>query len=300
MYSVGELGEPVKEKPSRPVTMYGTIVQMFFRFSDRAFARSVKAMRRDARLVIPGIAMTNGSEVGPQIAGGGPSRARGVPQRLARLVLRAIVWFHVWYLGVTCLLVLCFGSMTPAATTLSLYRKYVDGWKITRPIPVSLIKIPKTTRQMLVSVEDYRFYEHHGIDLEAFQRAIEVNRQLGRPLYGGSTLTMQTARTLFLIPTKSYVRKYLEVIVAFELELFVGKKRILELYFSWAEWGRGVFGIEAASRRYYGVSTSKLDIDQTARLMAILSSPIRYSPTTILRSSLLRTRYNFLMERYTR
>lgn len=300
MYRVGELGEPVKEKPSRPVTMYGTIVQMFFRFSDRAFARSVKAMRRDDRLVLPGTAMTNGSEVGPQTAGGGPSRARSVPQRLARMVLQAIIWFHVWYLGVTCLLVLCFGSMTPAATTLSLYRKYVDGWKITRPIPVSLVKIPKTTRQMLVSVEDYRFYEHHGIDLEAFQRAIEINRQLGRPLYGGSTLTMQTARTLFLIPTKSYVRKYLEVIVAFELELFVGKQRILELYFSWAEWGKGVFGIEAASRRYYGVSTSKLDIDQTARLMAILSSPIRYSPTTILRSSLLRTRYNFLMDRYTR
>jgi len=273
---------------------------MFFCLTGRAFARSVKAMRRDARLVIPGSTKACDSNVGPKAAVGEPSHAIRVLQRLARMALRAIVWFHVWYLGVTCLLVLCFGIIMPAATTLSLYRKYVDGWKITRPIPVSLIKVPKTTRQMLVSVEDYRFYEHHGIDLEAFQRAIEINKQLGRPLYGGSTLTMQTARTLFLIPTKSYVRKYLEVIVAFELELFVGKKRILELYFSWAEWGKGVFGIEAASRRYYGVSIGNLDIDQTARLIAILSSPIRYSPTTILRSSLLRTRYNFLMERYTR
>jgi len=280
---------------------------MFFSLSANAFARSVKAMRRDARLVIPGTTKAYDSTVSSAATAGSPatttstaSDAIRLARLLGRIALRALVWFHVWYLGVTCLLVICFSFITPGATTLSLYRKYIDGWKITRPVPVSLLKVPKTTRQMLVSVEDYRFYEHHGIDIEAFQRAIEINKQLGRPLYGGSTLTMQTARTLFLIPTKSYVRKYLEVIVAFELELFAGKKRILELYFSWAEWGKGVFGIEAASRRYYGVPIGKLDIDQAARLIAILSSPIRYSPTTILRSSLLRTRYNFLLERYAR
>lgn len=258
------------------------------------------AMRRDARLVIPGTTKAYDSAEVRVVTASEPSCALRLARRFGRMVLRALVWFHVWYLGVTCLLVVCFSFMTPAATTLSVYRKYVDGWKITRPIPVSLLKVPKTTRQMLVSVEDYRFYEHHGIDFEAFQRAIEINKQLGRPLYGGSTLTMQTARTLFLIPTKSYVRKYLEVIVAFELELFAGKKRILELYFSWAEWGKGVFGIEAASRRYYGVPIGKLDTDQAARLIAILSSPIRYSPATIPRSPLLKTRYNFLLEHYAR
>ena len=277
---------------------------MFFSPTGRALARSVMAMRRDARLVIPGINKAYYSSIGPAVAGEAATHVPSGPLRVLRRIgmaaIRAVAWFHVWYLGVTCLLVVCFTIITPAATTLSLYRKFVDGWKITRPIPVSLPRVPKTARQMLVSVEDYRFYEHHGIDLEAFQRALEINKQLGRPLYGGSTLTMQTARTLFLIPTKSYVRKYLEVIVAFELELFAGKQRILELYFSWAEWGKGVFGIEAASRRYFGVSAGKLDVDQTARLISILSSPIRYSPATMQRSSLLRTRYNFLLDRYAR
>lgn len=273
---------------------------MFFSFKSRALARSVHAMRRDARLLVQGIQTGHTTVADAAVAKSEPGGPLRLLCRFGLAIIHAVVLFHVWYLAVTCLLVVCFTVVTPAATTLSLYRKWVDGWKITKPIPISLLKVPKTARKMLVSVEDYRFYEHHGIDIEAFQRALEINKQLGRPLYGGSTLTMQTARTLFLIPTKSYVRKYLEVIVAFELELFAGKQRILELYFSWAEWGKGVFGIEAASRRYYGVSIGKLSVEQTARLISILSSPIRYSPGTMERSSLLRTRYNFLLDRYAR
>ncbi|PKL09206.1 MAG: monofunctional biosynthetic peptidoglycan transglycosylase [Spirochaetae bacterium HGW-Spirochaetae-7] len=218
----------------------------------------------------------------------------------SRVALRSVVLFHLWYVGVTALVVVCFAFVDPAATTLSMYRKYVDGWKVTRPIPISMARVPKTARRMLVSVEDSTFFSHHGIEFEAFQRAIEINQQIGRPMYGGSTLTMQTARTLFLVPFKSYLRKYLELIVTFELELFLPKERILELYFSWAEWGKGVFGIEAASRKYFGVSVTRLDPTQTASLIAVLSSPIRFVPSTLAKSRILSSRYEFLLDRYVR
>lgn len=230
----------------------------------------------------------------------GASRWPRLALKLARALVLGFCLFHVWYISVTSLLVICFASMDPAATTLSVYRKYVNRWDIVKPVPATLSNIPRTTRRMLVSIEDYKFYEHYGIDMEAFSRAREVNRRVGRPMYGGSTLTMQTARTLFLVPVKSYLRKYLEVIVAFELELFLSKERILELYFSWAEWGKGVFGMETASRQYYKLPVSKLSTAQTARLMALLSSPIRYTPATLQKSGLLAWRYEFLMERYAR
>jgi monofunctional biosynthetic peptidoglycan transglycosylase len=225
---------------------------------------------------------------------------RTVLLRGLRTLFLAAVVFHIWYISVTTILVACFAFVDPAATTLSVYRKYVDGWAIVRPVPTALERIPKTARRMLVSIEDYKFYEHHGIDLEAFERAIEVNQQIGRPMYGGSTLTMQTARTLFLVPFKSYLRKYLEVIVAFELEILLPKERILELYFSWAEWGKGVFGIEAASKLYNKAPVSKLSATQMARLMAVLSSPIRFTPVTLGKSKLLTWRYEFLLDRYVR
>lgn len=219
-------------------------------------------------------------------------------KRAARILVLALLFVHLWYIGTTSLLIACFAKVDPAATTLAMYRKHVDGWKVHKPLPTRLENIPIRARRMLVSVEDYKFWEHHGVDIEAFSRALEINKQIGKPMYGGSTLTMQTARTLFLIPAKSYMRKYLELIVAFELELLLSKERILELYFSWAEWGKGVFGIEAASMLYYGVPLAKLGASNTARLMAVLSSPIRYTPFTLTQSKLLASRYEFLVKRY--
>ncbi|MBU0926280.1 MAG: transglycosylase domain-containing protein [Spirochaetes bacterium] len=224
------------------------------------------------------------------------SRAAQACRRVAAVVAIA----HLWFIGTTTLLVACFAFVDPAATTLSVYRKYVDGWKIERPVRTDLESVPRLARRMLVSVEDSKFWTHPGFDLEAFERAYEVNKRIGRPMYGGSTLTMQTARTLFLVPFKSYARKYLELIVAIELEALLPKERILELYFGWAEWGKGVFGIEAAARLYYGAPVSKLSPDKTARLMAVLSSPIRFTPKTLAKSALLSSRYEFLAARYVR
>ncbi|MBL8966346.1 MAG: transglycosylase domain-containing protein [Spirochaetaceae bacterium] len=221
-------------------------------------------------------------------------RARGLLRGLALGLLLA----HASYIFATSFLIGIYRFTDPSATVLMAYRKWGFGWKIERPRPLRLKAVPSYARRMLVSVEDGKFYEHFGLDFEAFERAREINARLKRPLYGGSTLTMQVARTLFLVPEKSYVRKYLEVIAALELELLLPKDRILELYFGYAEWGKGVFGIEAAARHHYGRSLSRLSREETARLVALLSSPIKYRPATLERSGILRERYQYLQRRY--
>ncbi|MCE5257098.1 MAG: transglycosylase domain-containing protein [Spirochaetaceae bacterium] len=213
-------------------------------------------------------------------------------------ILKVIVLVHLVYIVFTSTLIIVYKVMDPPFTVLMPYRVFGYGWKLEKPMPVPLKKIPPYIQSMLVSVEDGKFYEHHGIDMAAFKRAKEINARVGKPLYGGSTLTMQVARTLFLVPEKSYVRKYFEVITALELELFLPKDRILELYFGYAEWGKGIFGIEAAARHYYGMGVGGLNRDQAARLIALLSSPIKYNPNTLTKSGILRERYAYLTRRF--
>jgi monofunctional glycosyltransferase len=228
-----------------------------------------------------------------------PRRSFGeVTREIARAVLVWALALNLCYLVATAMLITVYRRVDPPVTVLMAYRSWRFGWKVQAPKPVKLSKVPRYLRRMLVAIEDYKFYEHHGIDLEAFARAHEINKRLGRPLYGGSTLTMQVARTLFLVPEKSYVRKYLEVLTAFELEALLPKERILELYFGYAEWGKGLFGLEAAARKWYGRGMEELSRDEAARLIALLSSPIKYGPDTIRKSRILSERYSFLSNRY--
>jgi membrane peptidoglycan carboxypeptidase len=219
-------------------------------------------------------------------------------KRAALLVLKAVLIVHLAYIALTSTLIIAYKFTNPVFTVLMPYRAIGYGWKLQKPIPVKLKQVPAYVRNMLVSVEDGKFYTHHGIDMEAFKRAKEINERVGKPLYGGSTLTMQVARTLFLVPEKSYVRKYFEVIAALELELFLSKDRILELYFGYAEWGKGIFGMEAAARHYYKRGVAALSRDEAARLIALLSSPIKYTPSTLNKSGILRERYAYLTRRY--
>lgn len=219
-------------------------------------------------------------------------------KRLLALILKIIVVIHLGYILLTSSLILVYKFVNPPFTILMPYRALGYGWKLEKPKPLPLRKIPLYVRSMLISVEDGKFYSHHGLDFEAFKRAKEINDKLGKPLYGGSTLTMQVARTLFLVPEKSYVRKYFEIITALELEFILSKDRILELYFGYAEWGKGIFGIEAAARHWYGKGLASLTKVQAARLIALLSSPIKYSPETLYKSGILRERYAYLVRRY--
>jgi monofunctional biosynthetic peptidoglycan transglycosylase len=225
-------------------------------------------------------------------------RRRATVGGVLRLILVWTLALHLCYLLATAILIAAYRHVDPPATVLMASRKWFFGWDLQAPRPVSLRKVPRHIRSMLIAVEDGKFYEHHGVDLDAIRHAREINKRLGKPLYGGSTLTMQVARTLFLVPEKSYVRKYLEVLTAFELEALLPKDRILELYFGYAEWGRGIFGIDAAARRWYGRGVSALTRDEAARLVALLSSPVKYGPDTLQRNGILRERYRYLSARF--
>lgn len=209
-----------------------------------------------------------------------------------------VLYVHLVFALATSTIIIAYRWIDPPLTGIMVYRKVRYGWDLTERRKIPLAKIPKTFRNMVVRVEDGSFYTHKGILLAAFKNAARLNKQLGSPTYGGSTITMQTARTLFLNPEKSYLRKYLEVIIALEMELFLSKDRILELYLNNAEWGKGVFGIEAASVHHYGKSVTRISNDQAMRLVTILSSPILYSPYTVAKSAILRSRYSYLVKRF--
>ncbi|MFA6508042.1 MAG: biosynthetic peptidoglycan transglycosylase [Treponemataceae bacterium] len=223
---------------------------------------------------------------------------RSKPWRVVFGFLRIIVLTHIAFLVATSFCLFVFKSTNPATTTLMVYRAQVNKWKIAKPRFVPLAKIPKATRNMTVRVEDGNFFNHFGIDPAAIKHAYKLNKGFHAPLYGGSTITMQTARTIFLIPEKSYLRKYLEAIIALEMEVILGKNRILELYFNYAEWGRGIFGIEAASRFHYQEGVNALSSDQAIRLVTLLSSPIRFSPYSFGRNGILWSRYAYLNKRW--
>jgi monofunctional biosynthetic peptidoglycan transglycosylase len=137
---------------------------------------------------------------------------------------------------------------------------------------------PALVRSVLAS-EDARFFQHWGVDLKELERAREYNdRQQGRRLRGASTITMQCARSVFLWPGRTWIRKGIEVWLALLMEQLWGKRRILEVYLNVVEWGPGIYGAEAAALRYFGLPAAALDGSRAALLAATLPSPRRLNP----------------------
>lgn len=128
--------------------------------------------------------------------------------------------------------------------------------------------------------EDDKFWQHNGFDFQAIGEAIEEDIREGRFSRGASTITQQLAKNLYLSPSKSPPRKLREAVLAWRIERALSKKRILEIYLNVAEWGEGVYGIEAASMHYYGKHASELAPEEAARLAAVLPNPRRYSPAS--------------------
>ena len=144
---------------------------------------------------------------------------------------------------------------------------------------VELDAISPALLRAVVASEDDRFFEHRGVDWEAVRRARAYNAKHGdEPRRGGSTITMQCARNVFLWQGKSWVRKVLEAGVAYVIEVVWGKRRILAVYLNVIEWGPGIFGAEAAARSYFGVPASALTLHQAALMAAVLPNPRRWSP----------------------
>lgn len=209
-----------------------------------------------------------------------------------------VLTMHFVFMMATSSIISYYRVKNPTVTSIMLYRRVFWNWPENKIQYLPLKKIPARTRQMIIRVEDGTFYTHHGVLPSAIKNAWKVNQSLGKTLYGGSTITMQTARTLFLIPEKWYIRKYLEVIIALEMEVILEKDRILELYINYAEWGRGVYGIEAAAQHHYKKGVANLSKDQAIRLVTLLSSPIKYEPYTLHKSAILHSRYKYLTQRF--
>jgi len=144
-------------------------------------------------------------------------------------------------------------------------------------VPLSRIS-PYLMKAVLIA-EDDKFWSHEGFDYEAIQKAIEKDIKAKKFKLGGSTISQQLAKNLYLSPSKNPIRKIREAIITWRMERALTKKRILELYLNVAEWGdKGIFGIEAASGYYFGKPASELSAEEAARLASILPNPRKYNP----------------------
>jgi len=200
--------------------------------------------------------------------------------------LRSVARIGAVVAGAFLLLVVLLRIAPPPLTPLMLRNAFAFG--VTKQW-VDLDRISPALVRAVIAAEDARFFEHHGVDWEAVRRARDYNARHGdEPRRGGSTITMQCARNVFLWQGKSYLRKALEIGVAHALELVWGKRRILEVYLNVIEWAPGVYGAEAASRASFGVPAAALDARQAALLAAALPNPHRWLPAYPTRHLLAR------------
>jgi monofunctional biosynthetic peptidoglycan transglycosylase len=137
-------------------------------------------------------------------------------------------------------------------------------------------RISLELKRAMIAAEDARFVDHEGFDWDGIQLALDKNYRRGRIVAGGSTISQQLAKNLFLTAQKSYWRKAEEALITVMLETILDKRRIFELYLNVIEWGNGVFGCEAAARHYFGVDAGAVDAAQAARLAAMAPNPRYY------------------------
>ena len=194
---------------------------------------------------------------------------------LGTLVLAAVA-VQIWFLAQ----VLYWSHHEPATSAFMEQRLEVlrarnpRAWLRHRWVPYE--RISPHLKRAVVAAEDARFLDHEGFDWEAIAQAQTKNEQRGRIVAGASTISQQLAKNLFLSGTRSWLRKGQEAVITWMIEHTMSKRRILELYLNYAEWGEGVFGAEAAARHHFGVPASALTPEQAAWLAAILPSPRRY------------------------
>jgi monofunctional biosynthetic peptidoglycan transglycosylase len=143
-------------------------------------------------------------------------------------------------------------------------------WMPYRAISINL-------KRAIIAAEDAKFLDHEGFDWEGIQKAYEKNLKKGRIVSGGSTISQQLAKNLFLSGERTWWRKAQEAAITVMLEAIMTKRRVLEIYLNVIEWGNGVFGAEAAARHHFGVTAANLTPEQAAHLAAMVPSPRRYS-----------------------
>ena len=149
-------------------------------------------------------------------------------------------------------------------------------------------RISPLLRRAVISTEDAAFFDHDGIDLAEIKASLEKNWEEGQFLRGGSTITQQLAKNLYLSETRNPLRKVTELMIARRLEAALTKQRIFEIYLNMIEWGDGIFGCEAAARTYYGKSCADLEITEAAMMAGAIINPRLHSPAKPTRRLLRR------------
>ena len=144
---------------------------------------------------------------------------------------------------------------------------------------VSFDQIPKLLKDTIRVTEDAAFYQHQGVDLDELKAAIKKNWQKGEYVRGASTITQQLAKNLYLTTDKSIIRKIKEFLITRRLEKRLAKKRIFDLYLNVIEFGPGIFGVQAASRNFFGKDVSRLNLEEMVRLTAVIPKPLIEKPT---------------------
>jgi len=201
-----------------------------------------------------------------------PRSSSRLKRFLRGLLVTALVVIFVLPVG----LVLTYRFVPPPLTFLMVERA-VQGHGIDHRWR-SLGSMDPDLARAAIASEDARFCLHHGFDFNALQKAYQHNQDSSR-IRGGSTISQQTAKNVFLWVERSYVRKGLEAYFTILIETFWGKRRIMEVYLNTIEMGPGVYGAESAAHHYYGVGANKLSLGQASRIIAILPSPLRYKVT---------------------
>ena len=153
------------------------------------------------------------------------------------------------------------------------------SWPELRWQPVPITSLPPAMLRAAIVAEDSRFYQHGGFDIAAIREAFDYNLEKGRLARGASTISQQTAKNLFLTPSRNPIRKWHETVLTWGLEQNLRKQRILEIYLNSAEFGRGIYGVQAAAQVYWSIPAAQLSVTQTAELAASLPSPLKNNPT---------------------
>lgn len=201
-------------------------------------------------------------------------------KKVRLILITCILYFFVYSVQ----LVIIHKFINPIATPL-MFIRVVEGvftgnksllihkkWKSIQDISPNMIVA-------VIAAEDQNFLNHHGFEWEAIRKAMNYNKKhTGKKMKGGSTISQQTAKNVFLFPSRTWIRKGFETYYTFLIELLWSKERIMEVYLNVIEVGDGYYGVEAASRKYFNCSSKKLTKKQAASIAAVLPSPLKWSP----------------------
>lgn len=221
----------------------------------------------------------NGGSGGKTAAMSGKTGGKGRRRWLKWIVLGpllVVVLVQLYFFAMIC----WWTQFNPSST--SMMRQQLSSLREKNPdakleqVWVPYGRISDNLKRAVIASEDANFTEHDGVDWEALEKAWERNNKRHKVTGGGSTITQQLAKNLFLSGSRNYLRKGQELVIAYMLETVMSKQRILEIYLNVVEFGRGVFGAEAAARHYYRSTAARLDPAQAARLAVMLPNPRYY------------------------